>query len=116
MKHITSVIAATLALLAVGCAKKETALTKSGLDPQNFVSEYNGSPTALYTLTNATGMEVCITNFGGRIVSIMVPDKDGAFRDVVLGFDKVSDHIPETGLFHLRSRVDHWDIVLDKLL
>ena len=95
MKHITSVIAAAMALLAVGCAKKETALTKSGLDPQDFVNEYNGSPTALYTLTNANGMEVCITNFGGRIVSIMVPDKDGAFRDVVLGFDKVSDYFPE---------------------
>ena len=95
MKHITSAIAAAMALLAVGCAKKESVLTKSGLDPQNFVSEYNGSPTAIYTLTNANGMEVCITNFGGRIVSIMVPDKDGAFRDVVLGFDKVSDYFPE---------------------
>ena len=75
MKHITTVIAASMALLAVGCAKKESGLTKSGLDPQNFVSEYNGSPTALYTLTNANGMEVCITNFGGRIVSIMAPAK-----------------------------------------
>jgi Galactose mutarotase and related enzymes len=95
MKHIYSALAATMALLAVGCAQNESTLTKSGLDPQNFVSEYNGSPTALYTLTNANGMEVCITNFGGRIVSIMVPDKDGAFRDVVLGFDKVTDYFPE---------------------
>ena len=95
MKHITIAIAAAMALLAVGCAKKESGLTKSGLDPQNFVSEYNGSPTALYTLTNANGMEVCITNFGGRIVSIMAPAKDGTFKDVVLGFDKVSDYFPE---------------------
>ena len=95
MKHITTVIAAAMALLAVGCAKKESGLTKSGLDPQDFVSEYNGSPTALYTLTNANGMEVCITNFGGRIVSIMAPAKDGSFKDVVLGFDKVSDYFPE---------------------
>ena len=95
MKHITTVIAAAMALLAVGCAKKESGLTKSGLDPQNFVSEYNGGPTALYTLTNANGMEVCITNFGGRIVSIMAPAKDGSFKDVVLGFDKVSDYFPE---------------------
>ena len=73
MKHAKSVIAAALCILAAGCAKKESGLTKSGLDPQNFVSEYNGSPTALYTLTNANGMEVCITNFGGRIVSIMAP-------------------------------------------
>ena len=95
MKHIKTVLAAAMAILAVGCAKKESGLTKSGLDPQNFVNEYNGQPTALYTLTNANGMEVCITNFGGRIVSIMAPDKDGAFRDVVLGFDKVADYFPE---------------------
>jgi len=95
MKHVKTAIAAAVAILAVGCTQKESPLTKSGLDPQDFVSEYNGSPTALYTLTNANGMEVCITNFGGRIVSIMVPDKDGAFRDVVLGFDKVSDYFPE---------------------
>jgi aldose 1-epimerase len=38
-------------------------------------------------------MEVCITNFGGRIVSIMVPDKAGKMQDVVLGFDSVQDYI-----------------------
>ena len=38
-------------------------------------------------------MEVCITNFGGRIVSVMVPDKDGNMRDVVLGFDSIQDYI-----------------------
>ena len=38
-------------------------------------------------------MEVCITNYGGRIVSVMVPDKDGIMRDVVLGFDSIQDYI-----------------------
>lgn len=38
-------------------------------------------------------MEVCITNFGGRIVSVMVPDKNGNFQDVVLGFDSIADYI-----------------------
>ena len=38
-------------------------------------------------------MEVCITNFGGRIVSIMVPDKNGNLQDVVLGFDSIADYI-----------------------
>ena len=84
---------ATAALLAA-CAPK-AALTQSGLNPKDFESEYNGAPTALYTLTNEAGMEVCITNFGGRIVSIMVPDKDGNKKDVVLGFDKVADYFPE---------------------
>jgi aldose 1-epimerase len=38
-------------------------------------------------------MEVCITNFGGRIASIMVPDKAGNMQDVVLGFDSIQDYI-----------------------
>ena len=84
------------ALLIAGCnQKKGPALTASGLNPENFVATYNDMPTALYTLTNANGMEVCITNFGGRIVSILVPDKQGNMQDVVLGFDKVSDYFPE---------------------
>ena len=69
--------------------------TLSGLNPKNFEGEYEGAPTALYTLTNKAGMEVCITNFGGRIVSVMVPDKEGKMQDVVLGFDKVADYFPE---------------------
>ena len=97
MKTFTkiSIAAAAAALLLSGCGSKEAVLTKSGLNPADFVSEYNGAATALYTLTNDNGMEVCITNFGGRIVSIMVPDRNGDFKDVVLGFDKVSDYFPE---------------------
>lgn len=82
------------ALLAAGCCNRGD-LTASGLDPENFKGTYNGAQTALYTLTNASGMEVTVTNFGGRIVSVWVPDRDGAFKDVVLGFDKVSDYFPE---------------------
>lgn len=88
-------ILAGAAVIAACSEPAKPELTKSGLDPQNFVNEYNGAPTALYTLTNSNGMEVCITNFGGRIVSIMVPDKNGEFKDVVLGFDNVSDYFPE---------------------
>jgi aldose 1-epimerase len=83
----------TVALLAA--CNTQAPLTQSGLNPKDFESTYNGSPTALYTLTNTHGMEVCITNFGGRIVSIMVPDREGDMQDVVLGFDKVQDYFPE---------------------
>lgn len=91
-------LAGMSALMIAACStgKVEQKLTKSGLDPEKFRSEYRGDSTALYTLTNAAGMEVCITNFGGRIVSISVPGKDGAFKDVVLGFDSVQAYYPET--------------------
>jgi len=84
----------TLAFMSVIVACTPS-LTKSGLDPQMFDAEYDGKKTELFTLTNRSGMEVCITNFGGRIVSVMVPGSDGEYRDVVLGFDNISSYFPE---------------------
>ncbi|MDR2130717.1 MAG: galactose mutarotase [Odoribacteraceae bacterium] len=65
----------------------------AGLDPAKFESEIQGKPVHLYRLHNKSGMEVCITNFGGRIVSVMVPDKAGKLRDIVLGFDNIADYV-----------------------
>jgi aldose 1-epimerase len=84
----------SVAVLATMCACNGN-LTQSGLDPQKFAAVYEGDSTALYTLTNANGMEVCITNFGGRIVSIVVPDRKGIPVDVVLGFDSIQAYFPE---------------------
>lgn len=81
-------------LFFVGCEKKPVSnLTESGLDKKNFETTVDGKTTDLYVLKNAAGMEVCVTNLGGRIVSIMVPDKDGNKKDVVLGFDSIQDYI-----------------------
>ena len=66
--------------------------TVSGLNPAKFDSTINGKTTALYTLKNANGMEVCITNYGARVVSLVVPDKDGKPTDVVLGFDNLAQY------------------------
>ena len=73
------------------CATAPTQ-TLSGLTRDKFVAEINGKPTDLYTLTNANGMEVCVTNLGGRIVSVMVPYRSGGMKDVVLGFDNVANY------------------------
>lgn len=96
-----SVFLLLVAALLTGCGGKSTEvkLTKSGLDPNNFVTEIDGKPTSLYTLTNANGVEACITNYGGRIVSLMVPDSKGGFRDVVLGHDSIADYVNIDGNF-----------------
>ena len=60
-------------------------------DAKGFASTINGKQTALYVLKNASGMQAAITNYGGRLVSLVVPDKDGVPVDVVVGFDKVED-------------------------
>lgn len=67
-------------------------LTLSGLDPAHFESNVEGRATHLYTMRNSKGMEVCITNFGARIVSIMVPDRKGVMHDVVLGYDNIAQY------------------------
>ena len=91
-KHF--LLAGFAALMLAACNNKPASeLTLSGLDPVKFQTEVNNAQTALYTLKNKAGMEVCITNFGGRIVSIMVPDKNGKMQDVVLGFDSIADYI-----------------------
>lgn len=71
--------------------------TKSGLDPEKFASVINGKKTALYVLENEKGMEVCVTNYGGTILSIMAPDKNGKLDNVVLCYDSIDacTHAPE---------------------
>ena len=72
---------------------KEEAKTLSGLKPSDFVSEVDGKPTALYVLKNSQGAEACVTNWGGRLVSVMVPDRDGKLTDVVLGYDNIQQYV-----------------------
>ena len=89
------ILAGLMALVLSACngqKQTEPKLTQSGLDPQKFETTIDGQQTHLYTLTNKNGMEVCITNFGGRIVSVNLNDKNGTPRDVVLAFDNINDH------------------------
>ena len=87
------------ALLMAACTPKAEKATESGLLQSKFQTEVDGKKTDLFTLRNKDNMEVCITNFGGRIVSVMVPDKDGQMRDVVLGFDSIQDYISKPSDF-----------------
>ena len=87
----------TVFTILISCGKKDAKeeITVSGLNPASFKKTIEeGKETQLYTLKNEKGMEVCVTNIGGRIVSIMVPDKNGNFQDVVLGFDNIEPYIP----------------------
>lgn len=112
-------LAGIAALMLSACNNKPAQeLTLSGLNPVNFQTEVNNAKTGLYTLKNKSGMEVCITNFGGRIVSIMVPDKNGNMQDVVLGFDSIADYVNIPSDFgasigRYANRINQGRIVLD---
>ena len=118
MKTLSKLLFAGACMATFACTPQQEALTQSGLNPKNFQAEVNGKQTQLYTLTNANGMEVCITNFGGRIVSIMVPDKNGEMKDVVLGFDSIADYINVPSDFgaaigRYANRINQGKLVLD---
>lgn len=67
-------------------------VTLSGLKAADFEADIVGKRTHLYRLANKNGMELCLTNFGARIVSVTVPDKDGKMTDVVLGYDNIAQY------------------------
>lgn len=60
---------------------------------KNFQKEIDGKPTNLYVLTNKQGVKAAITNYGGRLVSLWVPDTSGKMVDVVLGFNSLDDYV-----------------------
>ena len=92
LKTIVLGMSATALLFSCAGSPKAPQLTVSGLDAAKFDTTINNMPVKLYTLKNANGMEVCITNYGGRIVSLCVPDKNGKPTDVVLGFDNIAQY------------------------
>lgn len=93
MKPIKSLLLAASAIVAVCSAcSGGSNLTESGLDPAKFDTIINDKPVKLYVLKNASKAEVCVTNFGARVVSIAVPNKEGTLTDVVLGFDNIHQY------------------------
>ena len=80
-----------LGSLMISCQPKTTSLPL--IPAANFETVVDDKPVALYTLTNANGVTAQITNYGGRVVSLWVPDRDGNFRDVVQGFDTIADYM-----------------------
>lgn len=61
------------------------------IDQESFKGTYKGKEVALFTLKNSNGMIAQITNFGAKIVSIFVPDRNGNFADVLQGFDTIDE-------------------------
>lgn len=77
-----------------------------GLKKEDFQTTVNGKKTDLYILRNKEGNEVAITNYGGAIVAIMVPDRKGNLANIIQGHDNIQDVIdsPEPYLSTLIGR------------
>ncbi|MDR2498158.1 MAG: galactose mutarotase [Tannerellaceae bacterium] len=99
MKTRITLITTLICGLLLSCSQPKKETTVSGLNPADFVSIVNGAPTALFVLHNDNGAEACITNYGGRIVSLTVPDRNGKPVDVVLGYDSIRAYTASPGNF-----------------
>lgn len=91
----TTLLIFLLSILSCVKVKKEEFVLKTS----DFQTEIGGKKTDLYHLKNKQ-IEVYITNYGGRIVSLLSPDKNGVMGDVVLGFKSIADYLKAKTPFH----------------
>ena len=97
MKKILSTLAA--ATLLMGCGGSAQKADESALNlmkAEDFTATIDGKQVGLYTLSNGT-ITMQVTNFGGRVVSLWTPDRDGNMEDIVLGYDKLDRYVNNTG-------------------
>lgn len=100
MKHhiIQTTAAGLLAASLVGCSTMSIN-PKSSITKAEFGTMPDGRTVDIYTLRNSQGAEACILTYGGIVQKLTMPDKDGKFADVVLGFDNLQDYINKSPYF-----------------
>src|ERR1700744_2720408 len=93
MQHFTRSVIAVLALLgSTGLAAAAPARIKPGISSQDWGTTQKGDHVRLFTLTGRGGMVARITNFGGVVVDLIVPDRHGKPVNVVLGYDDFASY------------------------
>lgn len=101
MKNLT--LSILLIAVLMGCKQEksnssttvnaEKQMTKTTIAPKDFTDTIAGDSVGLYILSNKNGVEATFTNFGQRLVSLYVPDKNGNFKDVVLGYATLDEFV-----------------------
>jgi aldose 1-epimerase len=106
-------------LILMGAMATHGAGAKSGSTMKSsFGKTQEGEAIDLYTLTNKNGVQAAITNYGGAVVSLKVPDRDGKLGDVVLGYDSVDGYVADKNYFgaiigRYGNRIGHAQFSLD---
>jgi len=92
--HIPQAIAAgLLAASLAGCASMSAYNTTSTITKADFGKTPDGTPVEIYTLCNSKGAEARIMTYGGILQKLTMPDKNGKFDDIVLGFDSLDGYL-----------------------
>ncbi len=88
-----------LASLFARSGSASPSTSKQGVKKESFGTLPDGTPVDIYTMTNAKGMEIRATNYGGIVVSLRVPDKKGNLDDIALGFDDLKGYLASSPYF-----------------
>ncbi len=84
------------AMVSAGCG---TMGPKGSIRREPFGNMPDGTPVHLYILRNSKGVEARITDYGGTVQALLVPDRNGKMDDVVLGFDTLAEYIKDSPYF-----------------
>ena len=87
----------TFLIISISCEQKYNDVKL--ISRKNFETVIEGKKVDLFTLKNSNGLVTQITNYGGRVVSLWVPDKDGNFEDVVLGYETIEGYIESNEIY-----------------
>ncbi len=107
-----------LALLFALFSCKQQGVVAPSVEKKPFGKLADGTETFVYTLKNSNGISVSVTNYGGRITSIIVPDKNGTPGDIVLGYDSVAGYVADNTfqgslVGRYANRINKGHIVID---
>ena len=91
------ILTLTAMVFLYGCRTEVT--RETSIMKESFGSTTEGKKADLFTLTNSNGLVAKITNYGCIVTELHVPDRDGKFTDIVLGFDNLDDFIKDTPYF-----------------
>ena len=97
-------ILALSAMVLIGCTKKREV---NLMNVNDFNTEVNGKKVSLYTLKNGF-LTMQVTNFGGRVVALWMPDFKGNYDDVVVGYDNIDSYINNKGERYLGAAVGRY--------
>src|SRR5207253_3865403 len=118
MKRWTALTIFSGALLMTTLAPTGAKSQLGSTAKKSFGKTPDGQPVDLFVLTNKNGAEVSITNYGGAVVSLKVPDRNGKLADVVLGYDTIDGYVNEKSYFgalvgRYGNRIGHAQFALD---
>ena len=108
----------TGALLMTTLAQTGATSQLGSIMKKSFGKTPDGQPVELYVLTNKGGAEASITNYGGAVVSLKMPDRNGKLADIVLGYDNADGYVNDKSYFgalvgRYGNRIGHAQFVLD---